>query len=255
MGLREFKYYIRGYYSKPKMAIEHLTIGSKNPPLVKGKLRLYSMRFCPYAQRAHLVLNAKNIPHDVVYINLAVKPEWYGDMIPTAKVPALVVDGTDLYESLIIADYLDEEYPTVPLHSNKPLQKAQDRILIESFNKVTIAVYSLYSAKSIDKGTFEDFLCTIDPFEKELMTRGDYFGGKSIGMVDFMIWPWFERFPLLAILIGPEFKLPESRFSNLLKWGKRMLEDKAVKLSYLTPEQHAYHFKMRKAGTPDYTII
>jgi hypothetical protein len=35
--------------------------GSTNLPLVKGKLRLYSMWFCPYAQRAHLVLDAKKI--------------------------------------------------------------------------------------------------------------------------------------------------------------------------------------------------
>jgi hypothetical protein len=35
--------------------------GSTNPPLSKGKLRLYSMRFCPYAQRVHLVLDAKKI--------------------------------------------------------------------------------------------------------------------------------------------------------------------------------------------------
>jgi len=36
--------------------------GSRIPPLSKGKLRLYSMRFDPYSQRVHLVLDAKKIP-------------------------------------------------------------------------------------------------------------------------------------------------------------------------------------------------
>lgn len=36
--------------------------GSRMPPLSKGKLRLYSMRFDPYSQRVHLVLDAKKIP-------------------------------------------------------------------------------------------------------------------------------------------------------------------------------------------------
>lgn len=40
------------------------------------------MKFCPYAQRTRLVLNAKGIPHDVVNINLKDKPEWYFKIHP-----------------------------------------------------------------------------------------------------------------------------------------------------------------------------
>ena len=45
------------------MSLKHLKVGSEMPPLTKGTLRLYSMVFCPYAQRARLVLAAKNIPY------------------------------------------------------------------------------------------------------------------------------------------------------------------------------------------------
>jgi glutaredoxin len=38
------------------------SLGSECPPLKENQLRLYNMRFCPYAQRAKLVLAAKNIP-------------------------------------------------------------------------------------------------------------------------------------------------------------------------------------------------
>lgn len=44
------------------MDIDLLYLGSAEPPLCAGKLRLYGMRFCPYDQRVHLVLIAKNIP-------------------------------------------------------------------------------------------------------------------------------------------------------------------------------------------------
>ena len=44
------------------MSIKHLGPGSKNPPLIKGgKLRLYSMAYCPYSHRVRLVLAAKNV--------------------------------------------------------------------------------------------------------------------------------------------------------------------------------------------------
>lgn len=53
------------------------------------------------------------------------------------KVPALELeDGTVLYESTIIADYLDEKFSQNHLHPKDPLQKAKDRILVEQFTKV-----------------------------------------------------------------------------------------------------------------------
>ena len=69
-------------------------------------------------------------------INLKNKPEWYLDKCPLGKIPALFVDGVILYESLIIAEYLDEKYPQRPLFPRDPLQKAQDRIIIDGCYRV-----------------------------------------------------------------------------------------------------------------------
>ena len=44
------------------MSQKSYAAGSDFPALETGKLRLYSMRFDPLAQRARLVLAAKNIP-------------------------------------------------------------------------------------------------------------------------------------------------------------------------------------------------
>lgn len=116
---------------------------------------MYSMRFCPYAQRAHLVLEAKHIPYHTAYINLKQKPEWLVQKSPLTKVPALeipAVNGDPLIESLIIADYLDEQYPQTPLHSKDPLQKARDKILIERFNAFITPYYRLMFSKSGAEG-------------------------------------------------------------------------------------------------------
>lgn len=87
--------------------------GSQIPKFPEdGKLRLYSMRFCPFAQRSHLVLEAKNIPYHTANINLKEKPEWLVQKSPLGKVPALEIPsekGDPLIESLIIADYLDDK--------------------------------------------------------------------------------------------------------------------------------------------------
>jgi glutathione S-transferase len=73
----------------------------------------------------------------VVYINLKEKPEWIFEKNPGGKVPTLELrNGKILYESLVVADYLDEVYPGPTLTPADPFQKASDRILIENFSKV-----------------------------------------------------------------------------------------------------------------------
>lgn len=130
----------------------HCLSGSSIPKFPDdGKLRLYSMRFCPYAQRAHLVLEAKGIPYHTAYINLTEKPEWFLKKSPLGKVPALeipTIGGDALIESLVIADYLDEAYPENPLNPKDPLQKARDRILVERFNEFITPYYRLYFSEN-----------------------------------------------------------------------------------------------------------
>jgi glutathione S-transferase len=82
--------------------------------------------------------------HDVVNIKLSDKPEWFLERNPLGKVPAIETESGDcLYESLIIADYLDEKYPERPLQPKDPMQKAKDRVLVEHFSKVSITVILL----------------------------------------------------------------------------------------------------------------
>jgi glutathione S-transferase len=225
--------------------------------MVPGSLRFYSMRFCPYAQRVQLVLNAKGIPHDVVFINLSDKPEWFLKIFSAGKVPALVYDNNFLSESLLLADFLDEQYPEPPLHNSSPLQKMLDKLFIESFGKVGGAFYKLMmTTKEIEKKNFDELVDSLIPIENELAERrSKFFGGKNPGMVDYMIWPWFERLDAINPYSHGTFVIPfESKFPTLAKWKSLMIADKAVAPYYITPEKHAEHFTKRKAGLPAYDI-
>ncbi|KAG9461921.1 hypothetical protein GDO78_015395, partial [Eleutherodactylus coqui] len=139
--------------------------GSADPgPVPDGVIRLYGMRFCPYVQRARLVLIFKEIKHEVVNINLKNKPDWLFEKHPLGLVPSLETpDGKIIYDSPIVCDYLDEAYPGNKLTPEDPYEKAQQKMLLEHFN-----------TELIKKNT-------------------PYFGGKSISMIDYMLWPWFER--------------------------------------------------------------
>ena len=200
-----------------------LLAGSAKPELPDdGKLRLYSMRFCPYAHRAHLVLDAKNIPYHSIYINLTEKPEWLTEYSPLGKVPALQLmneEGTPtLIESLVIAEYIDEKYPDNPLLPKDPLKRAQERILIQRFEPVIHAMYKVFlNGTEGAPGALTDMLTGLDVFEKELKERNSaFFGGEKPGMLDYMIWPYCERSAMLKYLLGDKYEMDQERFAKLV---------------------------------------
>nr|KAF6456295.1 glutathione S-transferase omega 1 [Rousettus aegyptiacus] len=145
--------------------------GSAPPgPVPEGVIRLYSMRFCPFAQRTRLVLKAKGIRHEIININLKDKPEWFFKKNPFGLVPILENSkGQLVYESAITCEYLDEAYPGKKLWPEDPYEKACQKMSLELFSKVL----------TNKKTTF--------------------FGGSSLSMTDYLIWPWFERLEALEL--------------------------------------------------------
>ncbi|CAK6953126.1 glutathione S-transferase omega-1-like [Scomber scombrus] len=119
--------------------------GSVAPgPVPKDHIRLYSMRFCPFAQRARLVLNAKGIKYDTININLKDKPDWFLEKSPFGLVPTLETPaGEVVYESPITCEYLDEVYPEKRLLPSNPFGKAQQKMMLEHFSKVTPYFYKI----------------------------------------------------------------------------------------------------------------
>lgn len=194
-----------------------------------GKLPLFSMRFCPYAQRAHLVLEAKQIPYHTYNINLVNKPEWFFKYSPSGQTPALGLTNEQgnpfIGESLIVADYLDEKYPERKLYPEDPLAKANDRLLLERFNKVIIASYVAAGIMS-GTGALKTITDGLDEFEAELKKRNTkFFGGDQPGMLDYMIWPWFERIDSLKYNADDRFELDNERYAKLVRMKERSSKD------------------------------
>ncbi|KAM9052775.1 glutathione S-transferase omega-2 isoform 3-T3 [Megaptera novaeangliae] len=145
--------------------------GSAPPgPVPEGLIRLYSMRFCPYAHRTRLVLRAKGIRHEVININLRNKPEWYFTKHPFGQIPVLENSkGQLIYESVIACEYLDDAYPGRKLYPYDSYERARQKMLLELFYKIL------------------GYQNTI------------FFGGDCISMIDYLFWPWFERLDVYGI--------------------------------------------------------
>jgi len=229
--------------------------GTAYPELEKNKMRVYSMRFCPYAQRTLLVLEHFKIPHEVVNINLKSKPDWFLARTSLGLVPVLEQDDKIVLESAICDEYLDEVYGKHSLLPQDPYLKARAKIMTERFSsKVTPKYYSILRASSEEDKIKQllELQNALKPFEEEI--HETYFGGSEPSMVDYEIWPFFERFPAVQKVHGVD-PLPGDKFPKLSKWVEAMKKLPAVKEVYHDPDRHAVFIKSYiGGGIPDYDL-
>jgi glutathione S-transferase len=71
-----------------------------------------------------MVLHEKGIDFEVNEVDLSNKSEEFLEVSPYGKVPVLRVDGTSLYESNIVNEYLDEVYDSPRLMPDESEQRA-----------------------------------------------------------------------------------------------------------------------------------
>ena len=91
-------------------------------------MRLYSFFRSSAAYRVRIALNLKGVDYEIVAVNLASSahrtPEFLA-VNPQATIPTLDDDGTILWQSLAIVEYLDTRFPVPRLIPPEPVARAR----------------------------------------------------------------------------------------------------------------------------------
>lgn len=155
-------------------------------------LHLISHHLCPYVQRAVIVLSEKDVAHRRTYINLGDKPEWFTELSPLGRVPVLQTTGTVIFESQVIAEYLDETTPG-SLHPDDPMEKAHHRSWIEFGSQTLSDIGGFYNART--QSAFEEMRLVLrQKFERiDTEITGPYFAGERFQMID-GVWGTIFRY-------------------------------------------------------------
>ncbi len=161
-------------------------------------MKIVSFKICPFVQRVTALLEAKNVPYEVVYISLSNKPKWFLDISPHGQVPLLLTQsGTALFESDAIVEYIDEvSEPIEPGISAE--QKAIDRAW--SYMATKNYLYQCSTMRSADKASLEqraEKLSKIFAKAETALTQqahqGPYFKGGMLSNVDIAWLPLLHR--------------------------------------------------------------
>lgn len=157
-------------------------------------LILVSFDLCPYVQRAAIVLREKNVPYQRIDIDLTNKPDWFKAISPLGKVPLLKVGEEVLFESAVIAEYL-EETQSPALHPADPLEKARHRAWIEFGSTILADIWVVETTK--DAAAFDAKIALLEQkFARmeAVLGEGPFFAGSSFSLVDAAFAPVFRYF-------------------------------------------------------------
>jgi RNA polymerase-associated protein len=93
-------------------------------------MNLYTSATSIECHRTRIVLNEKDIVHEVIQVDPKKMPEDLLDLNPYGSLPTLVDRELVLYDSRVIMEYLEERFPHPPLMPVGPVQRAQTRLAL-----------------------------------------------------------------------------------------------------------------------------
>jgi len=91
-------------------------------------LKIYGALLSPFVRKVRCVLTEKNVPYELVATNPFDKSADFVRRSPLGRIPALEDEqGRALADSTVIAEYLEERFPTPPLFPRDPYERARVR--------------------------------------------------------------------------------------------------------------------------------
>lgn len=196
-------------------------------------LHLYFAKASTFAQRTRAVLLEKGIEFTSTDIDFQNKSAEFLKVSRYGKVPAIVHNSFEIYESAIINEYLEEVFPEPALLPKDAGQKAIARIWIDYANtRFVPAFVKLLRGKTVEEQEQgrREFIEALLYIEQEgfgkFSGKGSYFFGEQISLVDISFYPWFERLPVIEHF--RKFELP-AETPRIQKWWAALRDRESIK--------------------------
>jgi maleylacetoacetate isomerase len=182
-------------------------------------MRLYSFFRSSAAYRVRIALNVKGVAYETVSVDLPSSahhsPEFRA-VNPQATIPTLDDDGTILWQSLAIIEYLDARFPAPRLIPAEPVARAHVQALaqviaceIHPLNNLRVLKYLRGELKLDDAAVSKWYSHWIaeafGPLE-QLVTRfsgGRYCYGDSLSIADVCLVPQMYNARRFAVDLAP----------------------------------------------------
>lgn len=189
-------------------------------------IKLYTFPPSTNSRKVRIALIEKGLEFERVNVDLAKReqksPE-YLELHPFGQIPALDDEGFVIYDSTIINEYLEDEYPYPPLMPKDSEGRARAR-LMEDFRDNHFNGYFVHIIQEIRKAEGErdrqridnataEIVRGFERIEKELEGR-EYLAG-SFSLADIAFMPNIDLLERFGIAVDP-------RYRNTVAWIERL---------------------------------
>ena len=179
-----------------------------------------------------MVLHEKGIDFEVHEVDLSNKSEEFLSVSPYGKVPVLSVNGTSLYESNVVNEYLDEAYDSPRLMPEYPEERAlvrswmafADDYFFPSIYRVRMGLQRGYSEDEIQEAK-EKLYDALSRLKHQLEDR-QYLAGEYT-LADIAHAGNFHRLRVLT----KSGEVPLHKYLNVMAWMERVENRESYKAS------------------------
>ncbi|ORY33554.1 glutathione S-transferase [Rhizoclosmatium globosum] len=200
---------------------------------------------CPYVHRSSIVLHEKGLWDKIEkkHIDLKNKPEWYLQLYPIGKVPAIQIKDTFLPESAIIAEFFIENFEGVgpELLPSNPLVRAKIRLFIQQFQDAISPAFK-YARGPVDDealAVVTKFVTTVQNSLTALTLSDDgpFLLGSKFSLAEVITAPFALRLSLALEKKG--VALPDSdKFARFHEWFNAVTTRESVLETFLGKEAY-----------------
>jgi RNA polymerase-associated protein len=181
-------------------------------------MNLYTSASTIQCHRTRIVLNEKDIVHEVIQVDPKKLPEDLIDLNPYGSLPTLVDRDLVLYNSRVIMEYLEERFPHPPLMPVGPVQRAQTRLAlfqVEHDWYPLIEIIETKGEKAVVKAK-KDLTESIASVA-EIFSAMPYFLSEDFTLVDASVAPILWRLRHYGIELPKEAKAINSYADRLFE--------------------------------------
>jgi glutathione S-transferase len=197
-------------------------------------LKLYDYPDCPFCQKVRVVLAEKDLEYEKIFVDLRngeqKRPEFLR-LNPYGKVPVLIDEDEVIYESTVINEYLEDEYPHPALLPEDSGGRARARMLEDFCDNAFIPPTSVLLAE-LRKPENERDAARIQQSHadirrclahlQEQMGTGPYLVGAQFTLAD-------AAFAPRAVLLGRMSVDLDSSLAVAAAWIERLKERPSVR--------------------------
>jgi glutathione S-transferase len=163
-------------------------------------LKLYDYPDCPFCQKVRVVLAEKDLEYEKIFVDLRKQEQKLPDFLrlnPYGKVPVLVDEDEVVYDSTIINEYLEDEYPLPRLLPEDSQSRARVRMLEDYCDNSFIPPTTMLLAQ-LRKADAERDMQRVDQAREELRRALYYLRDRLQGQ---------------EFLVGKEFTLADAAYA------------------------------------------